>query len=59
MHFVEIALAADPVNLAAREAQVAVLEELIERTGGKTYDELTWLEGELEEAQAVLTAPRA
>ena len=47
MHFVEIALAAEPRDRAAREAQIAALEQLIERTGGKTYDELAWLEGEL------------
>jgi alkyl sulfatase BDS1-like metallo-beta-lactamase superfamily hydrolase len=54
MHLVEIALAADPANRAAREAQVGALEQLIDRTEGKTYDELTWLESELESAQAVL-----
>jgi alkyl sulfatase BDS1-like metallo-beta-lactamase superfamily hydrolase len=54
LHFVEIALAADPANVATREAQVAALEQLVERTDGKTYDELTWLEGELERARAAL-----
>jgi alkyl sulfatase BDS1-like metallo-beta-lactamase superfamily hydrolase len=54
LHFVEIALTADPANRATREAQIAALEQLIERTDGKTYDELAWLEGELEQAQAAL-----
>lgn len=54
LHFVEIALSVDPRHRAAREVQVAALHELIERTGGETHDELAWLEGELERANAAL-----
>jgi alkyl sulfatase BDS1-like metallo-beta-lactamase superfamily hydrolase len=54
LHFVEIALAADPSHHATREAQIAALEQLIEQTQGKTYDELAWLESELENARAAI-----
>jgi glyoxylase-like metal-dependent hydrolase (beta-lactamase superfamily II) len=54
LHFTEIALSVDPVHPAARRAQIAALEQLLEQTDGMTYDELTWLEGEIETAQAAL-----
>jgi alkyl sulfatase BDS1-like metallo-beta-lactamase superfamily hydrolase len=54
LHFVEIALSADPRHRATREAQVAALHELIERTRGETHDELAWLESELAQANAAL-----
>jgi alkyl sulfatase BDS1-like metallo-beta-lactamase superfamily hydrolase len=56
MHFVEIGLTVDPQNVPLREAQVSALEQLIERTAGKTYDELAWLEGELEQARDALAS---
>jgi alkyl sulfatase BDS1-like metallo-beta-lactamase superfamily hydrolase len=57
LHYVEIALAADPSNPAARRAEIAALEQLIDQTGGRTFDELGWLETKLSEAQAALTQP--
>jgi alkyl sulfatase BDS1-like metallo-beta-lactamase superfamily hydrolase len=54
LHFIEIVLSVSPRNRAAREAQIAALERLLEETGGETYDELAWLEGELERARAAL-----
>lgn len=57
LHFVELALSVDPAHVATREAQIAALEQLVERTEGKTYDELAWLEGELEQARAALGGP--
>ena len=54
MQFVEIVLSVDPGHAPTRRAQVAALEQLIEQTDGLTYDELTWLEGELDTAHAVL-----
>jgi alkyl sulfatase BDS1-like metallo-beta-lactamase superfamily hydrolase len=58
LHLVEIALAADSSHRATREVQRAALEQLLERTGGKTYDEIAWLEGELEHANVALEAAR-
>jgi alkyl sulfatase BDS1-like metallo-beta-lactamase superfamily hydrolase len=56
MHFVEIGLSVDPRHVGLREAQISALEQLIEQTGGQTYDELAWLEGELEQARAALAS---
>lgn len=50
LHFVEIALAADPSSAAVRRAEIAALEQLVERTEGRTFDELGWLETKLAEA---------
>ncbi len=57
LHFLEIALAADPGNAASRRAQIVSLEQLIDRTGGATYDEIAWLESELALATAALAQP--
>jgi alkyl sulfatase BDS1-like metallo-beta-lactamase superfamily hydrolase len=59
LHFIEIALAADPRNRAAREAEIAALDQLIQLTEGRTFDELGWLESQRERAQAVLDDPGA
>lgn len=56
LHLVEVALAADPGHRVAREAQIAALETLIERTGGESFDELSYLESELAGAQEALAA---
>jgi glyoxylase-like metal-dependent hydrolase (beta-lactamase superfamily II) len=58
LHFVEIALAADPANPAARRAEIAALEQLIDLTAGRTFDELGWLETKLAQAKAALTRAR-
>lgn len=56
IHYVEIALAADPGNSAAREVEIAAHEKLLERTGGRTFDEVGWLEGKIANARAGLAA---
>jgi alkyl sulfatase BDS1-like metallo-beta-lactamase superfamily hydrolase len=56
MHLVEIALFVDAGHVGVRKAQIAALEQLIEQTGGQTYDELAWLEGELDRARAALAS---
>jgi len=56
LHFVEIALAADPRNRAALQASIAAHEQLIELTEGKTFDEVGWLETQVSEAKAALEA---
>jgi alkyl sulfatase BDS1-like metallo-beta-lactamase superfamily hydrolase len=59
LHLVEIALAADISHARAREIQIAALEELIDRTGGSTFDELSYLESEVAQAREALDARRA
>ncbi len=54
LHFLEIALAADPHNAAARTAEIAALERLIDLTEGRTFDEIGWLETKIDEARAAL-----
>lgn len=54
LHFIEIALSIDSGHRASREAEIDALEQLIEATGGATYDELGWLETKWEEANEVL-----
>lgn len=51
LHFTDIALSIDPDHREAREAQIAALEILLERTGGDPWDEIRWLEGEIERAR--------
>ena len=54
LHFVEMAVSAEPDNAAAREAELATYEVLADRTGGKVFDELGWLEGKITQAKAAL-----
>jgi alkyl sulfatase BDS1-like metallo-beta-lactamase superfamily hydrolase len=56
IHLLEMAFSVDAANRSARLAQIGALELLIERTGGRTYDELAWLEGELAQAKAAVGA---
>jgi alkyl sulfatase BDS1-like metallo-beta-lactamase superfamily hydrolase len=57
LHLTDMVVASEPGHRGARLAQIAALEQLIERTGGRHFDELCWLEGELSAAQAVLLPP--
>lgn len=50
LHFVEIAIAAEPHNPEVRAMEVAVLDGLIDANQGKHYDELGWLESTRAEA---------
>jgi len=54
LHFVEIAVAADLRNRAARLAEIAALERLIELTEGRTFDEIGWLETQIGKAKAAI-----
>lgn len=54
IHFIEIALAADPHHRAAREVEIAAHEALLRRTEGRTFDEIGWLEGRIAKASAIL-----
>lgn len=50
LHLLEIALTAEPRDEAALALYARVLEQLIDQTEGRTYDELVWLETELQRA---------
>ncbi|MEM5388788.1 MBL fold metallo-hydrolase [Paraburkholderia phymatum] len=54
LHLLEMVLAVAPKNRAAREAEIAVLEALIDANGGRYFDELGWLENAILEARAAL-----
>lgn len=56
LHFLEIALAADPSNPAVRRVEIAALEQLLDLAQGRAFDEVCWLETKLEEAKAALGA---
>jgi hypothetical protein len=54
LHLIEIAVAAEPESRAVREAELAIYEELANRTEGKIFDELGWLEGRIIDTQDAL-----
>lgn len=51
IHLLDIALAADSGHRAAREAQAAALEILLERSRLENYSEVAWLRSELRAAR--------
>jgi alkyl sulfatase BDS1-like metallo-beta-lactamase superfamily hydrolase len=51
LHFTDMIFSLDPAHRAAREAELAALEQLLERSGGSHYDELGWLESEIRRAK--------
>jgi len=56
LHLVEMALVAEPENRAALDVHAEVLDVLIDRTDGSTYDELVWLETERERTRESFAA---
>lgn len=56
IHYVEIALAADPEHRLAREVEIAAHERLLQLTEGRSFDEMGWLEGRIADARAVLAS---
>jgi alkyl sulfatase BDS1-like metallo-beta-lactamase superfamily hydrolase len=52
LHLIEMAQAAEPDSTAAREAEIAALEMLIDQGQGRHYDEIGWLEAQIERARA-------
>lgn len=52
LHMIEIALAVEPQAKSVREVELAIYEALLERSGGRHFDELSWLEGSIMETQA-------
>lgn len=56
LHLVEIAVGVAPRSRVVREAEIAVLEALLEATGGGPFDLIGWLEGRLKSAETALAA---
>jgi hypothetical protein len=54
IHYVEIALAADPKHKASREVEIAAHEKLLDLTQGRTFDEVGWLESRIANAKAAI-----
>lgn len=54
LHFTDMVVSVDPAHRSAREAQLAALELLVERSGGENYDEVGWLESEINQAKQQL-----
>lgn len=56
LHWIEIALSADGGHKAVREAEVAVLDALVERNANQHFDEICWLETRLRLACEALSS---
>jgi len=54
LHFIEMAVSAAPSNRLVREVEMTVLEALADRTEGRIFDLLGWLEGRIVAAQRAL-----
>ncbi|MDB5686763.1 MAG: beta-lactamase domain protein, partial [Rhizorhabdus sp.] len=54
LHLLEIARAAEPGNRGVLTAELAAFEYLADRTEGKMFDELGWLEGRIIETKKAL-----
>ena len=54
LHFTDIALSVDESHQAARRAELAALELLLERSQGRNFDEVGWLESAIETAREYL-----
>lgn len=59
LHFIEMAVVAEPTNPRVRAVEIAVYEALIDNTQGKPFDLVGWLEGRLINAEAALAAANA
>jgi alkyl sulfatase BDS1-like metallo-beta-lactamase superfamily hydrolase len=55
LHLTDIAVDTDPGHQAAREAQIAALEMLIDASGGTSFDEMGWLENEMKVARQAIS----
>ncbi len=55
IHFTDIAIGVNPKHRAAREAQIAALEMLIDQSGGTSFDEMGWLDNEIKIAKAAIS----
>jgi len=58
LHLIEMAVGAAPDSRAVREVQLAVYEALLDATGGRAFDLIGWLEGQISDTQAALVAAK-
>lgn len=54
LHLIEMAVEAEPGNRSVREVELEVYEDLADRTEGKFFDLLGWLEGKILDVRAAL-----
>jgi alkyl sulfatase BDS1-like metallo-beta-lactamase superfamily hydrolase len=54
LHLIEVAIAAAPEDKIVRTTEGRILVDLIDRTGGRGFDEIGWLESKLSEAIEVV-----
>lgn len=54
LHLTDIALSVVPDHRRALEVELSALEQLMDATGGDNFDELRWLESEIERVEALL-----
>jgi alkyl sulfatase BDS1-like metallo-beta-lactamase superfamily hydrolase len=54
LHLTDMVLTLEPTHQQALAAKLRSLEQLVERTGGRTFDELRWLETEIAQTEAGL-----
>jgi len=54
LHLIELAVFTEPANRQVRAVELAIYEALADRTEGKIFDLLGWLEGRIMEARAAL-----
>ena len=59
VHLLDIALGAEPANVAALTVKRDALERLLEQSGGTNVSEVMWLRSEINLAEAALTAAGA
>lgn len=56
LHLIEVAVVAAPQDRAVRETELAIYETLADRTEGRVFDELGWLESAIIETRKALAA---
>ncbi|CAH0495344.1 alkyl sulfatase dimerization domain-containing protein [Novosphingobium sp. CECT 9465] len=54
LHLIEVAVVAAPQDRTVRETELAILEALADRTEGRVFDELGWLESAIIETRNAL-----
>lgn len=54
LHWIEIALAGTGDQTAAREAEIAILQQLVDRNANQHFDEICWLETRIRMAREAL-----
>jgi alkyl sulfatase BDS1-like metallo-beta-lactamase superfamily hydrolase len=57
LHLIEMAVEADPADPTVRQTALAIYDALADRTEGKVFDLLGWLEGQMMATQQALKSP--